>query len=188
MLAPCRSVMKDGKRRWREDKLSHGRSWLRLAWLDEKPAGSVLYVCFGSLSEISSDQVKELALGLEASGCWFVWAVRGNAVRQLPASIEEWLGRGSWSSGWAPQLLILGHVAIGGFLTHCGWNSTLEGISAGVPMVTWPLTYEQLVNGKFLNKVETWRASERGVVGSNGVGWSGGGVELWSMRKWHVPC
>lgn len=148
----CNEGLEEKKERGQVEPRSELAAWL--AWLDDKPASSVLYVCFGSHFEISSDQVKELALGLEASGCWFVWAVRGDSVQPPPARLEEMVGmKVLVIRGWAPQLLILGHVAIGGFLTHCGWNSTLEGISAGVPMVTWPLTYEQFVNEKFLNKV-----------------------------------
>ncbi|KAK9287555.1 hypothetical protein L1049_015976 [Liquidambar formosana] len=55
--------------------------------------------------------------------------------------------------GWAPQLLILEHAAVGGFMTHCGWNSTIEGVSAGVPMITWPLSAEQFYNEKLITDV-----------------------------------
>ncbi|KAJ6985284.1 hypothetical protein NC653_023298 [Populus alba x Populus x berolinensis] len=86
-------------------------------------------------------------MALEASRQNFIWVVRERKQTKL-AEKEEWLpegfekrmeGKGLIVSGWAPQVLILDHKAVGGFMTHCGWNSTLEGVTAGVPMVTWPL-------------------------------------------------
>ena len=62
-------------------------------------------------------------------------------------------GKGLIIRGWAPQVLILDHEAVGGFMTHCGWNSTIESIAAGVPMVTWPLYAEQFCNEKLVKDV-----------------------------------
>nr|AUR26623.1 UDP-glucosyltransferase 73AH1 [Centella asiatica] len=134
-----------------------------LQWLDAEKNGSVIYVCLGSLSSLSNlsgAQIIELALGLEMSGYPFIWALRPGIKHK---EIEKWVieegfeervkGRGMLIWGWAPQVLILSHRAIGGFLTHCGWNSTIEGICAGVPMITWPLFAEQFVNEKFLVQV-----------------------------------
>lgn len=114
-------------------------------WLDSWQPESVVYVCLGSLSHTTVVQFVELALGLEASGYPFILVVK-LGERQVP--IEKWIlkngfeertkERGFLIRGWAPQVLILSHPAIGGFLTHCGWNSTFEGISAGMPMITWP--------------------------------------------------
>ncbi|RWW58806.1 hypothetical protein BHE74_00034325 [Ensete ventricosum] len=132
-----------------------------LSWLDSKPAGAVVYVCFGSLCELSKNQFKDLALGLEASGHPFLWVVR-EVAGGPPACESEWLpdgyerrveGRGLVIRGWAPQVALLGHPAVGGFVTHCGWNSTLEGLTAGKPMAAWPLNYEQFVNEKLLTEV-----------------------------------
>ncbi|XP_057806732.1 UDP-glycosyltransferase 73E1-like [Salvia miltiorrhiza] len=128
-----------------------------ISWLDSKKEGSVMYVCFGSLSRISAEQIKEIGLGLEASGFPFVWIVRDDSQ----VEVEEWLGdieervgdRGLIIRGWAPQVLLLSHPSVGGFLTHCGWNSTLEGVSAGVPMITWPMFFEQFVNEKLVVNV-----------------------------------
>ncbi|GKE35040.1 7-deoxyloganetic acid glucosyltransferase-like protein [Tanacetum coccineum] len=54
---------------------------------------------------------------------------------------------------WAPQEDVLAHRAIGGFLTHCGWNSTLESIVQGFPMICWPFYVDQLVNSRFVGEV-----------------------------------
>nr|UHB15562.1 UDP-glycosyltransferase [Paris polyphylla] len=125
-----------------------------LDWLDGKEPGSVLYVCFGSLGDFTAAQLNELAVGLDASGVPFVWVVRKGATELLPASYEERVeGRGMVVEGWAPQISILNHRAVGGFLTHCGWNSSIEGISAGLPMATWPLYAEQFYNERLLVEV-----------------------------------
>ncbi|KAI3677164.1 hypothetical protein L1987_86785 [Smallanthus sonchifolius] len=129
-----------------------------LKWLDSREAGSVIYVCLGSLSYASTEQAIELGLGLESSNIPFLWF-----MRHTSEDFEAWLskegyeerikGRGVMVRGWAPQILILSHHAIGGFVTHCGWNSTLEGISAGIPMVTWPHFAEQFLNERFIINV-----------------------------------
>ncbi|XVF01298.1 hypothetical protein REPUB_Repub04eG0075900 [Reevesia pubescens] len=130
--------------------------WLR--WLDSKKNNSVLYICFGSLSCFSAAQLNEIARGLEASGQDFIWVVRRvNTEKEgewLPEGFEERMeGKGLIIRGWAPQVLILEHEAVGGFMTHCGWNSTLESITAGVPMVTWPLSNEQFYNEKLITEI-----------------------------------
>ncbi|KAJ6965150.1 scopoletin glucosyltransferase-like [Populus alba x Populus x berolinensis] len=105
-------------------------------------------------------QLKEIAAGLEASGQQFIWVVKRNKKGQedkedwLPEGFEERMeGMGLIIRGWAPQVLILDHEAIGAFVTHCGWNSTLEGITAGKPMVTWPIFAEQFYNEKLVTEV-----------------------------------
>ncbi|KAG6793158.1 hypothetical protein POTOM_002349 [Populus tomentosa] len=104
--------------------------------------------------------LKEIAAGLEASGQQFIWVVKRNKKGQedkedwLPEGFEERMeGMGLIIRGWAPQVLILDHEAIGAFVTHCGWNSTLEGITAGKPMVTWPIFAEQFYNEKLVTEV-----------------------------------
>ncbi|XP_008797684.2 scopoletin glucosyltransferase-like [Phoenix dactylifera] len=125
-----------------------------LAWLDSKKPGSVLYVCFGSLTQFTTSQLREIARGLEASGRAFIWVVRADGAEGVEWLSEEFEerseGRGMIIRGWAPQILILNHEAVGGFLTHCGWNSVLEGVSAGVPMVTWPIFADQSFNEKLV--------------------------------------
>ncbi|XP_031248387.1 scopoletin glucosyltransferase-like [Pistacia vera] len=131
-----------------------------LKWLNSKKPSSVIYVCFGSLANLCSAQLREISLGLEASGQQFIWVVRKNKNGQeekedwLPEGFEKRVeGRGLIIRGWAPQVLILDHEAVGGFVTHCGWNSTLEGVTAGVPMVTWPVFAEQFYNEKLVTQV-----------------------------------
>ncbi|WOL09007.1 hypothetical protein Cni_G17760 [Canna indica] len=124
-----------------------------LSWLDPKEPRSVVYVSFGSLTHMKPSQLREIGLGLEASGHPFVLVIKKTETN---AEVKEWLlefeekigSRGLVIKGWAPQVMILSHPAAGGFMTHCGWNSTLEGISAGVPMITWPHFADQFLNEK----------------------------------------
>ncbi|KAF5444357.1 hypothetical protein F2P56_036842 [Juglans regia] len=139
-----------------------------LSWLADKEPGSVLYISFGSLARLSPQQLLEIAHGLEASKHPFIWVVGkifsksrgegegGGEENWLPSGFEERIresNRGLIIRGWAPQLLILEHAAVGGFMTHCGWNSTLEGVSCGVPMITWPVSAEQFYNEKLITDV-----------------------------------
>ncbi|KAL9244931.1 hypothetical protein vseg_018645 [Gypsophila vaccaria] len=127
-----------------------------LTWLDSKKPASVVYVCFGSISVSIAPQLREIAMALESSGTNFIWAVRNGGKNEewLPLGFEERTkGRGLIIRGWAPQVLILEHEAVGAFVTHCGWNSSLEGISAGVPMVTWPIFAEQFYNEKLVTDI-----------------------------------
>ncbi|CAI0469320.1 unnamed protein product [Linum tenue] len=137
-----------------------GDESLCLRWLDSWPEKSVIYACLGSLNRITPPQAAELGSGLESTNRPFIWVIRGGYKKE---EIENWIsetgfenrvgGRGFLIQGWAPQVLILSHPAIGGFLTHCGWNSTLEGIAAGVPMATWPQFAEQFYNEKLVVQV-----------------------------------
>ncbi|CAA6666349.1 unnamed protein product [Spirodela intermedia] len=129
---------------------------LCFGWLDERAPRSVVYVSFGSLARFSFEQLVGIGLGLEASNYPFIWVIR---AANVTAQMEEWLtggfeerttGRSLIIRGWAPQVLILSHPSIGGFMTHCGWNSTLEGINAGIPMITWPMFADQFLNEKLV--------------------------------------
>ncbi|KAJ0237960.1 hypothetical protein HA466_0244760 [Hirschfeldia incana] len=128
-----------------------------IKWLDSKEPDSVVYISFGSVANFKNQQLIEIAAGLEASGKNFIWVVRknkGDNEEWLPEGMEERTkGRGMIIRGWAPQVLILDHQATGGFVTHCGWNSLLEGVAAGVPMVTWPVGAEQFYNEKLVTQV-----------------------------------
>nr|AXH01351.1 UGT73C [Eschenbachia blinii] len=131
-----------------------------LKWLDSQENGSVIYVCLGSISQIHPDQLVQLALALESSKNPFIWVVRAGNRTNI---IEKWIDdegfeertkdRALLIRGWAPQLLVLSHPSIGAFLTHCGSNSLVEGICAGVPMITWPQYQEQFYNEKFVVNV-----------------------------------
>ncbi|KAI4349074.1 hypothetical protein L6164_009715 [Bauhinia variegata] len=133
-----------------------------LKWLDSWPPSSVIYVCLGSLNRVTPEQLIELGLGLELTNRPFMWVIkaRGSYRKEetekllLENGFEERVkGRGVLIRDWAPQLLILSHRAIGAFLTHCGWNSTLEGICAGVPLITFPLFAEQFYNEKVVLQI-----------------------------------
>ncbi|XP_021728470.1 scopoletin glucosyltransferase-like [Chenopodium quinoa] len=133
-----------------------------LKWLDSKKPKSVVYVSFGSLAKVSTLQLQQIAMGLEASEQDFIWVVMSKNNVDGENEKNEWLshefekrmeGKGLVIRGWAPQVLILDHEAIGAFVTHCGWNSILEGISCGVPMVTWPVFAEQFMNEKLVTEI-----------------------------------
>ncbi|BAF06082.1 anthocyanidin 5,3-O-glucosyltransferase [Oryza sativa Japonica Group] len=133
-----------------------------LAWLDAQPKDSVLFLCFGSMGVFSVEQIKQVAVGLETSGHRFLWVVRrppgfehvtGPDLEALifpEGFLRRTKGRGLVVMSWAPQREVLEHGAVGGFVTHCGWNSVLEAVTAGVPMLAWPLYAEQRMNKVFL--------------------------------------
>ncbi|XVE76087.1 hypothetical protein DITRI_Ditri12bG0144800 [Diplodiscus trichospermus] len=133
-----------------------------LKWLDSKEQRSVIYAGLGSLCRLVPAQLIELGLGLEASQQPFIWAVKTGDQRAND-ELEKWFsdhkfeerikGKGLLIKGWAPQVLILSHPAIRGFLTHCGWNSTIEAVCSGVPMITWPQFSEQFLNEKFIVQI-----------------------------------
>ncbi|GLJ07330.1 hypothetical protein SUGI_0064490 [Cryptomeria japonica] len=121
-----------------------------LKWLDQQPDFSVIFISFGSEAILPPAQITELALGLEASGLRFMWVLRGGV---LPQGFESHnAGRGFVVTGWAPQVSILSHSSTAAFVSHCGWNSSLESILFGVPIVAWPVQAEQKMNRLFLVK------------------------------------
>ncbi|CAI9766241.1 unnamed protein product [Fraxinus pennsylvanica] len=130
-----------------------------IKWLDSQHPKSVLYVSFGSVIVLSHDQLLEFWHGLVNSGKPFLWAIRPDLIlgHNGPNKIPEELKRATKEMGcivsWAPQEDVLAHQAIGGFLTHSGWNSTLESISSGVPMICWPMIVDQQVNSRCVSEV-----------------------------------
>lgn len=116
-------------------------------WLNSQPETSVLYVSLGSFLSTSTDQMKELSLGLQASGARYLWIVRADQESSLKAECCEEKG---FMVPWCDQLRVLCHRSVGGFLTHCGWNSTMESFFAGVPILTFPLRSEQNHNSKII--------------------------------------
>uniref|UniRef100_A0A0D9WPI4 Glycosyltransferase n=1 Tax=Leersia perrieri TaxID=77586 RepID=A0A0D9WPI4_9ORYZ len=119
-----------------------------MAWLRQQPARSVVYVAFGSRCAVSHDQLREIAAGLEASGCRFLWIVKTTVVdRDDHAGVRDVLGdgfmervegRGFVTKDWVDQEAVLRHPAVGLFLSHSGWNSVVEAATAGVPLLAWP--------------------------------------------------
>ncbi|KAF9589261.1 hypothetical protein IFM89_022179 [Coptis chinensis] len=146
-----------------------------ISWLNKQPPSSVVYISFGSAATISEAQLVEIAMGLANSEQSFLWVIRPGSVvgscrsdddkdkneddkftELLPQKFNEIFmsGRGCIVK-WAPQEEVLAHPSIGGFWTHSGWNSTLESICEGVPMLCWPCFGDQKVNARFVSKV--WR-------------------------------
>uniref|UniRef100_A0A0D6QTL2 Glycosyltransferase n=1 Tax=Araucaria cunninghamii TaxID=56994 RepID=A0A0D6QTL2_ARACU len=128
-----------------------------LQWLDAQKHCSLLYVSFGSSSVKSQEQLEELAVGLENSGQPFLWVLRpcllGGGPAILPEGFKERTGDRGFLVNWTPQMKVLNHVSVGGFLTHCGWNSTLESISMGVPIIGWPFIGDQFLDCRFAKEV-----------------------------------
>ncbi|KAK4566927.1 hypothetical protein RGQ29_002968 [Quercus rubra] len=153
-----------------------------IEWLDLHGPDSVLYISFGSQNTIGLSQMMELAIGLEDSGVSFIWVIRPPIGFDMKSEFrDEWLPegfeermkqskRGLLVRNWAPQLDILSHKSTGAFLSHCGWNSVLESLSQGVPILGWPMAAEQAYNSKMLMEemgvsVELTRGSQGIIVG-----------------------
>ncbi|KAH0653231.1 hypothetical protein KY289_030909 [Solanum tuberosum] len=131
-----------------------------IKWLDDQPESSVVFLCFGSMGSFEIEQINEIAIALECSSHRFLWSLRRPPPKGqigLPSNyenVEEVLPEGFIERtngvgkviGWAPQVAVLSHPAVGGFVSHCGWNSVLESLYFGVPIATWPLHAEQQMN------------------------------------------
>ncbi|CAL5096146.1 unnamed protein product [Urochloa decumbens] len=130
-----------------------------MAWLDAQPSRSVVYVAFGSLVSIGRGEMVAVAEGLVATGRPFLWVVRDEVLPEgALAACGGGGGRGKVVA-WCPQGRVLGHDAVGCFVTHCGWNSIAEALAAGVPMVGYPWWSDQFTNAKML--VEEYRVGVR---------------------------
>lgn len=136
-------------------------------WLDTKKNGSVIYISFGSVANLCQDQMEELAYGLMSLNTPFLWVVRESEMSKLPTNfVSENLGK-NLILNWCCQIETLAHQAIGCFITHCGWNSTLEALAMGVPMVAIPQWTDQTTNAKFI--VDVWQIGVRIKVNEKGV-------------------
>lgn len=137
-------------------------------WLESQPVDSVVYVCFGSKAPMDEAQIQELGKGLARSGFRFLWALkakpltdktdddqtRSEAVRELLGdSVCGEIGRrGMVISRWVDQDEVLASPAVGGFVSHCGWNSVMEAVRAGVPVLAWPQSGDQRVNAQVVEE------------------------------------
>jgi hypothetical protein len=130
------------------------------SWLDAQPKGSVLYISFGSYAHVTKQELHEIAGGVLASGVRFLWVMRPDIVSSDdPDPLPEGFAAASAGRGlvvpWCCQVEVLSHASVGGFLTHCGWNSVLESVWAGVPMLCFPLLTDQFTNRRLV--VREWR-------------------------------
>ena len=165
---------------WREDRSC-------LEWLQGREPRSVVYVNYGSITTMSGQELVEFAWGLANCGYDFLWIVRNDLVKGdtavLPSEFQEATKGRCLLASWCEQEAVLRHEAVGAFLTHCGWNSMMEGLSAGVPMLCWPFFAEQQTNSRYAcvdwcvgmeigNDVrrEVVEARLREVMGGEGVG------------------
>lgn len=137
-----------------------------MKWLGNQPPSSVLFLCFGGRGGFEPPQLAEIATALERSGQRFLWSVRQPPRRDvggipielenfwpvLPEGFLERTENRGMVCGWAPQMEVLAHEAVGGFVSHCGWNSILESLWHGVPIATWPIYAEQQINAFYLVK------------------------------------
>lgn len=125
-----------------------------LAWLDKQPANSVIYVAFGSFTVFDQQQFEELGLGLELTNRPFLWVVRqdktANADKAYPIGFKDRVDNRGRMVGWAPQQQVLSHPSVACFISHCGWNSTIEGIGNGVPFLCWPYFADQFLNQTYI--------------------------------------
>ncbi|CAL8999095.1 unnamed protein product [Prunus brigantina] len=123
-----------------------------ISWLDKQSHNSVIYVSVGSIAFLDSKELAEMAWGLANSEHPFLWVVRTDSI-SLPESFQETVGERGCITKWAPQKQVLAHSAVGGFWSHCGWNSTIESITEGVPMICQPYFGDQRVNSRYLSQV-----------------------------------
>ncbi|XP_027332919.1 UDP-glycosyltransferase 87A1-like [Abrus precatorius] len=134
--------------------ITNGASHSYFEWLNAQPVGSVLYISQGSFFSVSRAQTDEIAIALKESGVRFLWVARSEASR-----LQEICGNMGIVLTWCDQLKVLCHPAIGGFWSHCGWNSTKEGVFAGVPFLTFPIIMDQPLDSKMI--VEDWKVGWR---------------------------
>lgn len=135
-------------------KTAHDNDLNYLHWLDSQPKISVLYISLGSFLSVSNAQMDEIVAGVKNSGVRFLWVARGGASK-----LKDGVGDMGLVVAWCDQLRVLCHSSIGGFWSHCGWNSTQEAVYAGLPVLTCPIFWDQIPNGKQI--VEDWKIGYR---------------------------
>jgi pathogen-inducible salicylic acid glucosyltransferase len=138
-----------------------------MKWLNDRPEGSVVYVSFGSVAAVEVEQMEEIAWGLRMSNRCFLWVVRESEEVKLPKNFVEEMSEKGLVVRWCSQLEVLGHEAVGCFVTHCGWNSTLEALSFGVPMVGVPHYSDQSTNAKYI--MDVWKMGLKAPVDEKGI-------------------
>nr|WDZ04376.1 anthocyanin 5-O-glucosyltransferase [Paeonia suffruticosa] len=142
-----------------------------IEWLDSKHENSVIYISFGSVSVLPKRQMEEMVRGLVDTGLPFLWVVRIEENRDGDKEEEYKLSEDLEKQGmvvpWCNQLEVLSHKSVGCFLTHCGWNSSLESLVCGVPVVAFPQWADQATNAKLIEDV--WKTGVRMVVNEDGV-------------------
>ncbi|KAF8378797.1 hypothetical protein HHK36_030146 [Tetracentron sinense] len=142
-----------------------------LSWLNQQPSCSVIYVAFGSFTVLDQTQFHELALGLELTGLPFLWVVRpdltAGQAATYPDGFQARVAARGRMGGWVPQQKVLAHPSIACFLTHCGWNSTMEGLSTGVPFLCWPYFADQFLNQAYIYDV--WKVGLQLNSDDNGI-------------------
>nr|Q5NTH0.1 RecName: Full=Cyanidin-3-O-glucoside 2-O-glucuronosyltransferase; Short=BpUGAT; AltName: Full=UDP-glucuronic acid:anthocyanin glucuronosyltransferase [Bellis perennis]BAD77944.1 UDP-glucuronic acid:anthocyanin glucuronosyltransferase [Bellis perennis] len=125
--------------------------WI-MKWLDKKEESSVVFVCFGSEYILSDNEIEDIAYGLELSQVSFVWAIRAK-TSALNGFIDRVGDKGLVIDKWVPQANILSHSSTGGFISHCGWSSTMESIRYGVPIIAMPMQFDQPYNARLMETV-----------------------------------
>ncbi|XP_050257025.1 mogroside IE synthase-like [Quercus robur] len=138
-----------------------------MKWLETKKIGSVVYISFGSMAALGEEQMVEITSGLKNSNCYFLWVVRESECKKLPSNFLQEIVEKGLVVSWCPQLEVLAHKAIGCFMTHCGWNSTLEALSLGVPMIAMPQWMDQTTNAKYI--MDVWKVGVRIKVDEKGI-------------------
>ncbi|XP_010503288.1 PREDICTED: UDP-glycosyltransferase 76E6-like [Camelina sativa] len=130
-----------------------------IEWLNKQKPRSVIYISLGSIVQMETKEVLEMAWGLSSSNQPFLWVIRPGSIKgskwieSLPEEFSKMVSEKGYIVKWAPQIEVLGHPAVGGFWSHCGWNSTLESIVEGVPMICMPFDGEQKLNALCLESV-----------------------------------
>lgn len=149
---------------WAEDKTCK-------SWLDEQCDNSVIYVAFGSLAILNERQFQELALGLELTGRPFLWVIRpditGKAATNLLERFKDVIGDQGKVVEWSPQQEVLAHPALACFITHCGWNSIMEGMSNGMSFLCWPYFADQHLNQSYI--CDVWKTGLKMMPDENGL-------------------